>query len=148
MLLGGYFGGWAPVGALIDAPLDPVSLAARGTSFGCGLVALLPAGACGVRATADVLRYMAGESARQCGPCIFGLGAMAAAIERLAVGSARRDDLENLARWAAMVRGRGGCHHPDGTAGMLESALRVFAREFKLHETRRCTARAPSAMAA
>ena len=148
VLLGGYFGGWAQVRAMLDAPLDPVSLAQRGSSFGCGLVALLPAGACGVRATADVLRYMAGESARQCGPCVFGLGAIAAATERLVAGSAERDDLENLSRWAGMVRGRGGCHHPDGAAGLLESALRVFEREFQLHQARRCSGRVATARAA
>ena len=148
VLIGGYFGGWARVDELIDAPLDPVALAERGASFGCGMVALLPASACGVRATADVLRYMAGESARQCGPCVFGLGAIAAATQRLAAGAAQQDDLENLHRWAGMVRGRGGCHHPDGAAGQLESALRVFEYEFQLHESRRCSAGAAARDAA
>jgi len=148
VLLGGYFGGWAQVPAMLDVPLDPVSLAQQGSAFGCGLVALLPAGACGVQASADVLRYMAAESARQCGPCVFGLGAISAAMERLVAGRVERDDLNNLSRWAGMVRGRGGCHHPDGAAGLLESALRVFDREFQLHQRRRCSGRVATARAA
>ncbi|MEA2623317.1 MAG: hypothetical protein QOH61_2227 [Chloroflexota bacterium] len=141
VLLGGYFGGWATVDAVVDVPLDPARLTERGLAFGCGLVALLPAGTCGVQATAGVLRYMAGESARQCGPCVFGLGAISAAADRLAERRHAPDDLENLGRWANQVQGRGGCHHPDGAAGLLVSALEVFHAEFRLHQaTRRCSA--------
>jgi NADH:ubiquinone oxidoreductase subunit F (NADH-binding) len=139
ILLGGYFGGWCRVDEVIDRRLDPVDVADVGSSFGCGLIALLPQGSCGVRATASILRLMANESARQCGPCLFGLAAIADAAERLAALSGGRNDVANLVRWAAMVRGRGACHHPDGAAGLLESALRAFGTEYRLHGERRCS---------
>ena len=83
---------------------------------------------------------MAGESAAQCGPCVFGLAAIADATRRLAVGVAAADDLGRIDRWAGQVAGRGACHHPDGAAGLLHSALRVFADEFARHQARgRCS---------
>ena len=76
---------------------------------------------------------------RQCGPCIFGLGAMATSLRRLAAGGPERDDLVNLDRWSAELMGRGACHHPDGAAALLRSGLAVFADEFALHAGGRCS---------
>ena len=104
VLLGGYFGGWASVGDIWDTALDPAILADQGLSFGCGLIAVLPVDTCGVVATARILEYMAGESARQCGPCIFGLGAIAAATDRLASGQPR-PAIANLSAGRARSQG-------------------------------------------
>jgi NADH:ubiquinone oxidoreductase subunit F (NADH-binding) len=139
VLVGGYFGGWASIDSVLDLPLDPATLGDIGLGFGCGLIGLLPADACGVWATEQIVAYMAGESARQCGPCLFGLGAMAASLRRLGVGEAHRHDLRNLARWADEIEGRGACHHPDGTAALMRSGLAVFADEFALHADGRCS---------
>jgi len=32
--------------------------------------------------------------------------------------------------------GRGACHHPDGTIGLVRSALAVFREDFEAHATR------------
>jgi NADH:ubiquinone oxidoreductase subunit F (NADH-binding) len=133
VLLGGYFGGWSKVADRWDAPLDPAALAAAGTSFGCGVVALLPQVSCGVRSTARILRYMAESSAAQCGPCLYGLGAMSGACQRLADGFVDGDELDLMRHWAGMVAGRGGCHHPDGAIAFLLSALDVFAADLAEH---------------
>ncbi|MDP9270384.1 MAG: proton-conducting membrane transporter [Chloroflexota bacterium] len=140
-LLGGYFGGWASLEDVLDVPLDPQRLAKRGLGFGCGLIGLLESDACGVVATEQIVSYMAAESARQCGPCLFGLGAMAWAMRRLASGSAQADDVANLDRWSTEIVGRGACHHPDGAAALVRSALDVFAPEFVLHQSGRCLRR-------
>ena len=138
VLLGGYFGGWASMREVIDLPLDPQRLAAHGLGFGCGLIGLLEVESCGVAATEQIVGYMAAESARQCGPCLFGLGAMAWALRRLASGTAQRSDLSDLDRWSTEIVGRGACHHPDGTAALVRSALDVFGTEFTLHQQGRC----------
>ncbi|HVA85339.1 MAG TPA: NADH-ubiquinone oxidoreductase-F iron-sulfur binding region domain-containing protein, partial [Candidatus Saccharimonadales bacterium] len=44
------------------------------------------------------------------------------------------DDLDRVERWSGQLVGRGACHHPDGAASFLQSALRVFATEFDLHQ--------------
>ena len=77
--------------------------------------------------TARVVRYLAAESAGQCGPCLFGLAAIAAELDRIAEG--RTTDLGLLRRWLGQVDGRGGCAHPDGAVCLVRSALRVFGAE-------------------
>jgi NADH:ubiquinone oxidoreductase subunit F (NADH-binding) len=139
VLLGGYFGGWLSAGEGWDLPLDPVTMRAAGSAFGCGVVSFLGADACGVEATARIIDYMAGQSAAQCGPCVFGLRAIADATARIAGGTAHADDLERITRWSGQLAGRGACRHPDGAVGLMTSALRVFADEFALHQrTRHC----------
>jgi NADH:ubiquinone oxidoreductase subunit F (NADH-binding) len=144
LLLGGYFGGWVAASDAWNLPLDPVRLRAAGHALGCGVVAPLPVDRCGVAETARIVTYLAGQSARQCGPCVFGLGAIAATLRRIAMGLSHPDDLARLDRWSAELPGRGACRHPDGAAGLVRSALRVFADDFAHHQDRRgCTATSP-----
>jgi NADH:ubiquinone oxidoreductase subunit F (NADH-binding) len=137
VLLGGYFGGWVSAERAWRLPLDPVALHDAGTAFGCGVVAFLGNGVCGVRATARIMGWMAGQSAAQCGPCVFGLRAIADAAARIADGRPERDDLARLERWAEQIAGRGACRHPDGAIGQLFSSLRTFNDEWKLHQRHR-----------
>src|SRR5439155_1725729 len=84
---------------------------------------------------------LAGESAGQCGPCLFGLDALAAAFESVAScddGAARAYD--RLSRLGAQIAGRGACAHPDGAVRLLSSALDVFAAEVAAHLAGYCTA--------
>ncbi len=139
VVLGGYFGTWAALPDAWDLPLDPAVMRARGLAFGCGIVGLLPTSVCGVLATAEIMAYLADESAGQCGPCVFGLRAIADATLRIANGAARRGDLDDIGRWTAVVAGRGACRHPDGALQLLSSALDVFGDDFVGHaRTGRC----------
>jgi NADH:ubiquinone oxidoreductase subunit F (NADH-binding) len=133
VLLGGYFGSWVDVAEAWDLPLDPAVLRRHGLEFGCGLVSFLAAGDCGVRWTSRILAFLAAGSARQCGPCLYGLAAISEAVRRLAVGAGSRDDLANVERWGALIRGRGACHHPDGAAQLLASALDTFGDDLAAH---------------
>ena len=112
LLIGGYFGTWVDAAEAASLPFSSAGLADLGAGAGAGLIAALPADACGLRETARVARYLADESAGQCGPCLFGLDAIAGAVERLADG--RTSDLGPLRRWLGQVDGRGACSHPDG----------------------------------
>jgi NADH:ubiquinone oxidoreductase subunit F (NADH-binding) len=148
VLLGGYFGGWVSAERAWRLPLDPVGLRDAGTAFGCGVVAFLGNDVCGVRATARIMGWMAGQSAAQCGPCVFGLRAIADATARIAERRPERDDLARLERWAEQIAGRGACRHPDGAVGQLLSSLRVFSDEWKLHQRhRQCRHPQPTASA-
>jgi NADH:ubiquinone oxidoreductase subunit F (NADH-binding) len=148
VLLGGYFGGWADVDEQWGLPLDAQSMRARGLALGCGVVHFLPAHTCGVEATARIMTYLASQSARQCGPCVFGLAAIADATRRLAARSPQADDLERIVRWSGQLTGRGACRHPDGAVALLQSGLLVFADDFAAHQRRRClTISAPARVA-
>jgi len=139
-LLGGYFGTWLPPQLLQDLPLDVDGLRKTyGASFGCGVLAVLPYGGCGIIEAAHIFNYLAAETAGQCGPCVNGLGAIAETMNRIAVSDARRGDLEAVRRWIEMVRGRGACHHPDGAVGLLSSALTTFDDHLRVHTSgQRC----------
>lgn len=133
VLVGGYFGSWVPFNPALDLTLDANALHERGLSIGCGVVGVISARSCGVCETSRIMRYLAGESSAQCGPCFFGLRALADACARIAERGTNNDDLARLHRWAVEVRGRGACHHPDGAVMFLRSALDTFAPEFSAH---------------
>jgi NADH:ubiquinone oxidoreductase subunit F (NADH-binding) len=148
VLLGGYYGGWVESSAAWGLALDVESLRRLGYSLGCGVIAVLPSGRCGVVETARILGYLAHESARQCGPCTFGLRAIAAALGRVSSLASTPGDLERIQRWAGLLTGRGACRHPDGAAGLLGSALQVFGAEFLLHDSdHRCSVASAAAAA-
>ena len=83
--------------------------------------------------TARVLRWMAGETAGQCGPCVHGLPALAGAMSELASGVGSANTVADLHRWSAMVDRRGGCTFPDGAVRLVRSTLRVFAGDVEHH---------------
>jgi NADH:ubiquinone oxidoreductase subunit F (NADH-binding) len=133
VLIGGYFGAWVDFAAAQELPLDAAALRQHGLGLGCGVVGVISSRGCGVCETARIMRYLAGESSAQCGPCFFGLRALADACGRIAERGSNPDDLARLHRWARDVRGRGACRHPDGAVMFLQSALQTFAPEFSAH---------------
>jgi NADH:ubiquinone oxidoreductase subunit F (NADH-binding) len=139
-VVGGYFGGWIAADDAGSVRLADAELRLQGASLGARAIFALPAGACGVVETARVARYLAGESAGQCGPCVHGLDAIAGALEQLAARRcAGRSPVAQLERWLGLVQGRGACRHPDGTARFVASGLRVFADEVARHVRGSCS---------
>ena len=137
VLVGGYFGTWIRWPAAADLALSAAGLAPARATPSAGLVAALPADACGLAEVARVARYLAGESAGQCGPCVFGLADIAADIGRIAAG--RAGETVRLHRWLNQVEGRGACRHPDGTARFIRSGLAAFGDEIELHRRGWCS---------
>jgi NADH:ubiquinone oxidoreductase subunit F (NADH-binding) len=132
VLVGGYFGSWLDAGTAFGCDLTRASLDAAGAMLGAGAIAVLPEGSCAVAEVARVSRFLAAESAGQCGPCLHGLdavaGAMASLLQRDGFDGERR-----IRRWLGQIDGRGGCRHPDGAVRFVGSALDVFADEVALH---------------
>ncbi|MEU4618261.1 NADH-ubiquinone oxidoreductase-F iron-sulfur binding region domain-containing protein [Streptomyces umbrinus] len=133
ILLGGYHGTWIPTAEAAQLGLSAATL-------GAGVLAALPTDRCGLAETARVLRYLALESAGQCGPCLNGLPRIAAAFRTLAAPGPQGTARDDVARWAGLVEGRGACHHPDGTVRLVRSALTTFAAELDAHARGLCTA--------
>ncbi|MFL6098969.1 MAG: NADH-ubiquinone oxidoreductase-F iron-sulfur binding region domain-containing protein [Actinomycetales bacterium] len=127
LLVGGYHGVWLPASAL-SAPMSVEGLRQWGATPGAGVVVAVGSSESGLAVTARIAAYLANENARQCGPCLNGLPAMATVLGRMASGSPDRA-LPRQVEWLTrVVEGRGACHHPDGTARMVRSALEVFPR--------------------
>ncbi len=139
-LVGGYFGGWLAPAVTSTLHLSPAAVQAAGGALGAGVVVAFPASACPLNETGRVLRWLAGESAGQCGPCTFGLPAISQSFDVLTRGGLTRSGRAQLDRWIGQVQGRGACHHPDGTARLVASALSVFRAEVDLHARGRCCA--------
>jgi NADH:ubiquinone oxidoreductase subunit F (NADH-binding) len=132
ILVGGYGGAWLhPDRASV--PLAPRPLTEVGATLGAGIVVVLGSTSCGIAETARIVRYMAGESAGQCGPCVYGLPAVAEDLELLAAGRADAGVLARIDRRAAAVDGRGACRHPDGVVQLVRSALSVFGADARDH---------------
>lgn len=144
VLVGGYHGVWLPMAQAWRLPMSRAGLAPFHGSPGAGVVHALPSARCGLVETARITGYLAQQSARQCGPCLNGLPAIAHTLQLLAAGRdvRLRGRLDQLT-W--LVSGRGACHHPDGTARFVRSALRVFDAEIGLHLAGRCSVQDRSA---
>ena len=140
LLVGGYFGTWVEAAPAMRLRLAREDLRSVGCSLGSGVLIALGKHACGLHESARVIRYLAAESAGQCGPCLNGLPRIAAGLAELAGVGHRQQTRADLERWSGLVVGRGACSHPDGTVRFVRSALRVFAPEIDRHARGQCAA--------
>lgn len=132
VLLGGYHGAWVP-GSALDTPWSVAGLAPYGATPGAGIVHLLDTTACPLAVAAEVTAYLAGQSARQCGPCLNGLPRMAETMRRLARPGGDPWLVDELQRLNRLVTGRGACKHPDGTVRFVASTLKTFDGHLDQH---------------
>ncbi len=140
LLVGGYFGTWVEASHAMGLRLSREDLRSVGCALGSGVIIALGESSCGLHESARVIDYLANESAGQCGPCVHGLAAIADSVCAMADGTAQGREVDRVLRWTGEIRGRGACHHPDGAARFVESALKVFGHELSHHQRQRCTA--------
>jgi NADH:ubiquinone oxidoreductase subunit F (NADH-binding) len=139
LLIGGYGGTWLSWQELSGVSASESSLRAKGLSLGAGVLIPVAADECGLSQACEIAAYLAASSARQCGPCLFGLRSVADVLAELVDGHARGRDLARLDRYLGEISGRGACHHPDGAVRMIRSAIATFATDVESHlRSRRC----------
>jgi NADH:ubiquinone oxidoreductase subunit F (NADH-binding) len=124
ILLGGYHGRWLP-------KTDGVAL--NRPQVSAGIVLALGSTTCPLGEVHRVAEWLASQSAGQCGPCLFGLGALVDDFARLLQGDPT--GWQDAQRHLGLVPGRGACAHPDGSARFLASALEVFSDDLERHLT-------------
>ena len=73
------------------------------------------------------------QGAGQCGPCVFGLAALAAEMAALAHGRLPAGGLANLGRWGGPGRGAGGLPAPGRLGAAPAQALRAFPLDLQAH---------------
>jgi NADH:ubiquinone oxidoreductase subunit F (NADH-binding) len=135
-LVGGFHGAWAPWATLASARVSVDGMKSLSIPLGAGVVVSPPE--CPVTFTAKIVDYLAGQSARRCGPCFNGLPALAEALRAVAHGRGGTARVEEL---SGLVVRRGACAHPDGTVRLVRSLLVTFPGEVAAHaETGDCGA--------
>lgn len=135
LLLGGYHGTWLRPAQLRGLAVSRKDIAAAGASLGAGVLLPLAEGWCPLVRTAELVDYLAGQSAGRCGPCLNGLPAMAAAVRSLVHHGGPVGRVEEL---CGLVTRRGACAHPDGTARLVASMLARFPDEVDTHTLGTC----------
>ena len=133
-LVGGYFGAWLPAEVAWPVPMTHAGLKSVGGAMGAGMVIALPVTSCALAETARVVSYLAEETAQQCGPCMFGLPALADALIDLAWQGGRGRALDQIATLIPLIEKRGACRHPDGATQLVRSALTAFAADARWHD--------------
>ncbi|MGJ0118851.1 NADH-ubiquinone oxidoreductase-F iron-sulfur binding region domain-containing protein [Williamsia sp. MIQD14] len=128
VLIGGFHGTWVDGRAVPRLALSARSLSDAGATPGAGVFSYLLRGERGLPVVADIVCHLAQESAGQCGPCRFGMPALAEAMTAVAAGAGAHAARRAITL-ADTIDGRGACSHPDGTAHMVRSALAVFRDE-------------------
>jgi len=136
LLIGGYFGAWLPVQTAWPVPMTQASMRTVGGALGAGIVIALPGSSCGLAETARVIRYLADQTAGQCGPCLMGLPALAGAVADLAFQGGRGRTASTVATLLPLIEGRGACRHPDGATQLVRSAMRTFTGDARWHDHR------------
>lgn len=128
VLMGGYHGTWSAAPGLV---VDRGALAARGLSWGAGVLVVLPDSTCPIGELAAVAQWLAHESVGQCGPCVFGLASIARDVARLSRGEPV--DVADLRRRLGLVDGRGACGHPSGAVRFLATGLAAHQDDLGRH---------------
>ncbi len=140
-VVGGYHGAWLTAEQVTRHRISRSDLAQVHAGIGAGVVLPVAPGACPVQLTARVVAYLAGQSARRCGPCFNGLPALAEACDALSLGGCGEATLDRLEELVGLLPGRGACAHPDGTVRLVRSLLRAFPVEVAAHLTGECSIR-------
>jgi NADH:ubiquinone oxidoreductase subunit F (NADH-binding) len=130
-LVGGLAGRWIDLSRFQAAGFSTAELAAIGGTKGVASITVLPAGGCVLTETARILHFLAQAGARQCGPCMFGLPAIAADMS--ALGRADPQAFTRLRRRLPVIDQRGGCGHPDGAVALAASALQAMTGPESAH---------------
>lgn len=133
VLMGGYHGAWITPADARRATVSREGIDQVGGSLGAGIILPLDPEVCPLGEVARVATYLGAESAQQCGPCRLGVPAIATSLQALASGVSSAKAMDGVLEGAQVVRGRGACHHPDGSARFVTSALEAFKEDVSTH---------------
>ncbi len=132
-LLGGYGGAWVSPEVFAELPVSEKAARRMGATLGAGVIVPLPRDVCPLAEMADVVRYMEGQGAGQCGPCVHGLAELAETMDWLAYGGPGGSRADLILEICTLLEGRGACRHPDGVARFVRTGLAAFADEVASH---------------
>jgi NADH:ubiquinone oxidoreductase subunit F (NADH-binding) len=132
--ISGLSGGWLTGAEATSAEWSNAGLAPFGLRTGAGIVHVIDTSTCPLATIREWLIYARGESAGQCGPCMFGVPAVIG--DMIAMIDGRQPDRLGMMRFEMRVdqlRDRGACRFPDGIGAFVTSVLRTFPKLIEAH---------------
>lgn len=138
VLIGGLGGAFLTADEALSATWSTADLRRFGGALGPGVISVLDPSRCPLEIVGEYLGYAAGESAGQCGPCMFGIPAVATAWRGLRRSGSPATFTE-LQHHLGLLPGRGACGFPTGVSRFGSSALRVFGQHAEGHSTAGCS---------
>ncbi|WP_324716608.1 NADH-ubiquinone oxidoreductase-F iron-sulfur binding region domain-containing protein [Carboxydochorda subterranea] len=140
--IGGACGGVLGKGRLpIDwhgVTLDPQALKALGAGLGTGSVLVCDSTRCPVDVARSLARFFARESCGYCTPCREGSLQILRALDRLATGIGRRQDVDNLDVLTRVMQAASRCALGQSAPVGLRGLLTHFRDEIEAHLLGRC----------
>lgn len=128
-----------PADVMMNIDMDFDSLQKAGSGLGSGAVIVMDETVCMVRTLARLSRFYMEESCGQCTPCREGTGWLSRMVDRIEIGDATLEDIENLRRAAKNIEGRTICAFGEAAAWPVGGFLKHFYDEFVYHvEHKRC----------
>lgn len=143
---GGVKGGWDNLQAVIpggssmsllpkdicsQVTMDFESLEKVQTGLGTGAVIVMDRSTDLVKMTARLAKFYMHESCGQCSPCREGTGWMWRVLERMALGKARMDEIDDLLSLSHHVEGHTICAFGDAAAWPIQGLIRHFRHDIE-----------------
>jgi NADH-quinone oxidoreductase subunit F len=119
----------------IDTPLDHSSMRDAGSALGCGVVRLVAEGTCIVEELVKIAEFFAAESCGQCPACRMETNTLAAMLKKVQAGQGGQPILEQFGKILAFNKGKGFCNLIAMPGPPIESALKLFPKDFEAHLT-------------
>lgn len=143
--IGGPSGGCVPA-HLADTPVDYESLRDIGAIMGSGGLVVLDDTSCMVDIARYFLQFTQDQSCGKCTFCRIGTKRMLEILERLCVGKATRQHLEDLEKLAHQVGAGSLCGLGKTAPNPVLTTLKYFRDEYEAHLQGRCPAKKCSAL--
>ncbi len=125
----------------LDTPLEPNAMRAAGSALGCGVVRLVGEGTCIVEEVLKIADFFTVESCGQCPACRMETNTLSMLMKKVQEGQGGPPILEQFSKVLAFNKGKGFCNLIAMPGPPIESALKLFPRDFEAHlATGKCPA--------
>ena len=126
----------------LDTPLAHNAMREAGSALGCGVVRLISEGTCIVEEVIKISEFFTSECCGQCPACRMETNTLTSLLKKVQEGQGGQAILEQFAKVLDFNKGKGFCNLIAMPGPPIESALRLFPKDFEAHLT---TGRCPPA---
>lgn len=117
----------------LDTPLDHDSMREAGSALGCGVVSLVAEDECIVEEVVRISEFFAKESCGQCPACRMETNTLMMLLKKAQQGQGGQAALDQCGKVLAFNKGKGFCNLIAMPGPPIESALKLFPRDFEAH---------------